>query len=202
MNTQVLHLVLLLVSADAGTGPQATDPEHAALLKIRGGLVEAYNRRDVEGILAFCHPKIVCTWQNAEVTEGREGLRKYYEKMMTGPNRIVESMTADPTVDQLAIIYNGDAAVSRGKMNDHYKLTDGSEFGMDSRWSATLVKEGDTWLITNFHASVGAFDNPLLRFIVGKAALWAGLASAAGAALLTFLITWFVMRRKRAATGG
>jgi ketosteroid isomerase-like protein len=194
-----LALVLLLAAqpaAQPGDAPRADDPVYAELMKVRSGLVEAYNRRDVDGILALCHPNIVVTWQNAEVTEGRAGVRGYYEKMMTGPNKIVESMTAEPTVDKLAVIYDGKTAVSRGAMHDHYKLTDGTEFDLNSRWSATLVKEGDTWLIANFHASVGAFDNPLLAMIVSKASMWVGIAAAAVAAVLASVATWILVRRR------
>jgi len=197
MNALPLLAMLLLV-AEPAAAPQSNDPAHAELLKVRSGLIDAYNRRNVDGILAHCHPKIVVTWQNAEVTEGREGVRGYYEKMMTGPNRIVESMTADPTVDHLAIIYGGDTAVSRGAMNDHYQLTDGTEFDLNSRWSATLVKEGDTWLIANFHASAGAFDNPLLKLIVSRASLWAGVAGAAGGTILAATLSWMLTRRRHA----
>jgi uncharacterized protein (TIGR02246 family) len=198
MNVSTLSAVLLLVAAP-GDAPNAGDPVYVQLLKVRSDLVEAYNRRDLNGILNLCTPNVVVTWQNAEVTEGRDGVRKYYDKMMTGPDRIVESMTADPTVDNLAVLYNGDTAVSRGAMNDHYKLTDGSEFDMHSRWSATLVKDGDKWLIANFHASVGAFDNPLLRMIVGKASLLAGVAGVLAATIVVSLIWWFSGRRRKAA---
>lgn len=187
---------LLLGVTSLVVAPDPKDPAYAELLKVRSGLVDAYNRKDVDGILNLCTPDVVVTWQNAEVTEGREGIRKYYDKMMTGPNRIVESMTANPTVDNLAVLYGGDTAVSRGAMNDHYKLTDGSEFDMNSRWSATLVKDGDRWLIAAFHASIGAFDSPLLHFIVGKASLWSGIAAALAAAAATSLVWWLVGRRR------
>jgi ketosteroid isomerase-like protein len=200
--TAIAAALVIFVGAEAVVAPDprlASNPAYAELLEVRSGLIDAYNRRDVEGILNLCHPQVVVTWQNAEVSETREGVRKYYEKMMTGPNRIVESMTADPTVDDLAVIHGGDTAVSRGKMNDHYRLTDGSEFAMNSRWSATLVKDGDRWLIASFHASVGAFDNPLLTMIVGKAALWTGLTAGLAGAVVGGAIAWFVARRRPAA---
>jgi ketosteroid isomerase-like protein len=199
MNALTLCVLLLAAPDAAAAKPAADDPVYAELMEVRKALVAAYNKRDLDGILAVCHPDVVVTWQNAEVTEGHAGLRGYYEKMMVGPNRIVESMTADPTVDNLAVIHNGDTAVSRGAMDDHFKLTDGTEFDMNSRWSATLVKEGNAWKIVNFHASVGAFNNPLQTMIVGKASLFTGIIAAAAGAVLASIVVWLIARRRPAA---
>lgn len=176
--------------------PQARDPIHDELLKVRTGLIEAYNKSDLEGIIAYCHPNVVVTWQNGEVCKGHEEMRKYINRMMTGPDRVVEKLTADPTVDALSTIYHGDTAVSYGRMNDEYTLRDGMQFKMDSKWSATLVKEGDRWLIANFHASTNAFDNSILRLVASKTAWWSGgIALVAGVVL--GLIGAFLIRRRR-----
>ena len=179
--------------------PTPTDPEHTELMKVRTKLIAAWNKKDMDGVLALCHPKIVATWQNGEVTEGREGIKGYYEKMMVGPKRIVEEMTANPTVDHLAVIYGGDTAVSRGKMNDHYKLADGTEFDMNSRWSATLVKEGDDRLSANYHASAPAFDNPLLNMMLKKAAMWSGVTGGVIGVIVGAIVAAMMARRKTSA---
>lgn len=179
--------------------PQARDPIHDELLKVRTGLIEAYNKNDLEGILSHCHTNVVVTWQNGEVCKGHEEMRKYINRMMTGPDRVVEKLTADPTVDALSTIYHGDTAVSYGRMNDEYTLRDGMHFKMDSKWSATLVKEGDRWLIANFHASTNAFDNSILRLVASKTAWWAGgIGLVAGVVLgLTGAV---LLRRRRSSS--
>ena len=193
----LIFVLLAHAPAALAAPPDSNDPVYAELLKVRTGLVDAYNRKDLDGVLRLCHPQIVVTWQNGEVSEGRDGVKRYYEKMMVGPQRIVETMTADPTVDNLAVIYGGDTAVSRGQMNDHYQLTDGMRFDLNSRWSATLVKDGGEWLIANFHASVNAFDNPLLRMIAKQASLWSGSIGALIGIVLGLVATrWFARHRR------
>ena len=191
-----MPLVVYPLSAAAQEATEVTadtaaeNPEHDRLRAVRAGLVEAYNKGDIEGILAYCHPAIVVTWQNGEVTKGRDELRAYYERMLVGDDAIVEELTADPQVDELSTIYGGDVALARGSMNDNFKLKDGSSFAMNSRWSATLVKENDEWLVADFHPSVNAFDNGVLWMIVKRTA-WL----AAGVALLAGLIVGAVASR-------
>lgn len=176
----------------------AEDPEHDKLRAVRTGLVEAYNKGDIDGILAFCHPAIVVTWQNGEVTKGRDELRAYYERMLIGDDAIVEKLTADPQVDELSTIYGGDVALARGSMNDEFLLTDGSSFAMNSRWSATLVKENDEWLVADFHPSVNAFDNGVLWMIVRRTAwLAAGVALVAG--LIVGVVAGRLFKRRQPA---
>ena len=53
--------------------------------------------------------------------------------------------------------------ISFGSAVEHFKLADGKSFDLPARWSATLVKEGDKWLIASLHASDNLFENPVLE---------------------------------------
>lgn len=120
------------------------------------------NKGDVESELTYFHPNAVITWHNAEVSRGRDGIRSYLNRMLQGPNKVVESYKADVNVDELTILYGGNTGISFGSAVEHFKLANGKNFDLPARWSATLVKEGDKWLIANLHASDNLFDNPLL----------------------------------------
>jgi hypothetical protein len=157
------------------------------------------NKGDIEAELAYFHPNAVVTWHNAEVSRGREGIRTYLNRMLTGPDKVVASYKADVNVDELTILYGGNTCgsntgLSFGSAVEHFTLTSGKTLDLPARWSATLVKEGDKWLIANLHASDNLFDNPLLA-LAKRAAWWAG-----GIALLVgLLIGWFLGGRRRRA---
>lgn len=187
---------LVLTSAVIAAEPDPQNPIYADLLKVRSGIVDAYNQKDLDALLDYCHRDIVVTWQNGEVTEGHEGIRRYHDKMLKGPERVVESMTVAPEVDKLAVLHGDSLAISRGAMNDHYRLTDGSEFSMHSRWSTTLVKQGDRWLIASFHASVPAFDNEILHLAVASTAKIVAVGSAAIVAIIAGTLIWLTRRRR------
>jgi hypothetical protein len=47
-------------------------------------------------------------------------------------------------------------------MKDHYVLGRGPSVNLNSRWSATLIKDNDRWLLASFSASTNAFDNEVV----------------------------------------
>lgn len=189
-------LLVAWLAADSARGQDANTPPHPELRAVRDAMVAAYNRGDMDALLAYCHPNIRVTWQNGEVSRGPAGIRQYHDRMLVGENRIVDKMTADPSVDEVSLIYGGDTAVAVGQMNDHYLLHDGQQFDLHSRWSATLVKENDKWLVANFHASTNAFDNDILRLVASKTAWWASII-AGSAGFMIAIVFLLLMRRLR-----
>lgn len=136
---------------------------HDELRALRDELAGAVNRNDLPAILRCLHPNVVVTWQNAEVSRGREGVRQYYERMLTGPGKVVESFAVQPTVDELTVLHGDDTGVAFGRSLDHFVLAGGLDFTLDGRWSATLVRHEGRWVVASFHASTNLFDNVLLR---------------------------------------
>lgn len=181
-----------LVSAQAPPpAPAADEATHNELRALRDGLLDAMRKGDIERELTFFHPNAVVTWHNAEVSRGRDGIRKYLSRMLQGPNKAVDSFGADVDVDELTILYGGDTGISFGSAVEHFKMAGGRSFDLPARWSATMVKQDGRWLIASLHASDNLFDNPLLnaaRRTIG----WTG-----GIALAVGLILGFLLGRRR-----
>ena len=176
----------------ASQAPPAKDEAvHNELRALRDGLVDAMNKGDIERQLTYLHPNIVVTALNGEVSRGRDGVRAYFLKMTTGPNRVVESFHCEVTVDELTILYGADTGIAFGSAVQSYKLTDGLNLDAKTRWTATLVKEHDHWLVASLHASASLFDNPLLS-MAKRTAYWAG-----GVSLVVGLILGLIIGRRR-----
>jgi ketosteroid isomerase-like protein len=169
------------------------DPAHADLRALRAELVKAINGNHLDDMLALLDDDVVVTFMNAEVGRKPAGVRAYYDKMMNGPNKIVESITIDPTVDELTHLY-GDTGVAFGSSKDHFKLTDGRDFVAETRWTGTLVKKDGKWKVASFHASANAFDNPILWIALKRVGMWVGI----GAAVLGLVIGFLIGRRRAA----
>jgi ketosteroid isomerase-like protein len=187
----VVFLFLAALTGSAQAPPPKDEAVHNELRALRDGLIDAMNKSDIERELAYMHPNVVVTWHNAEVSRGRDGVRAYLTRMLSGPNRVVSSYSATVDVDELTILYGGATGISFGSALEHFKLNDGKMLDLPARWSATLVKEGDKWLIASLHASDNLFDNPMLS-IAKRTAYWAG-----GVCLALGLIAGFALGRRR-----
>jgi uncharacterized protein (TIGR02246 family) len=181
--------------------PPPEDPAHNQLRAVREKLVEAFNKRDYDSFLEHLHPNVIVVWQDGSVSRKREGVREYLKKMLEGPNALVQGITYNLETDDLAILHGGSTAIAWGKLGDHYKLRDGRDFSMDSRWSATLVKDGDRWLVASAHGSVPAFDNEILHQAERTVGWWAGGGALLGGLLIGTAVTLLV-RRSGPAAGG
>jgi ketosteroid isomerase-like protein len=173
------------------------DPAHDELRAVKRGAEAAFNRGDIDGLLAdFVHKDVIVTWQNAEANHGRDAVKDFYNRMMVGPNRVVANLQTTINVDDLSHLFGGDTATALGNMDQHYQLTDGTAFDLHSRWTGTLVKDDGRWKIAAFHVSTNMFDNGVLHTAVRRTAYWVG-GFAGLAALVLGVVVGRASRRPR-----
>lgn len=182
MKRSMLVLLLLTVSLSAQQPDAAT---HDALRQLKTTMEKALNARDLNTIVANVDPNVVFTTMNGDVCRGPEQIRAYFDKMLNAPGHVVKDVKVAFDVDQLTTLYGGDTGIAYGNSNDHYVLTDGKSFDIRGRWTCTMVKNGDRWVIAAFHYSANVFDNPIVdRY---KRAVWqAGIAAGLLCLLLGF----------------
>src|SRR4051812_6066322 len=91
------------VAKQAGPGEPAEkeNPAHEELRTLYKELVAAFNQGDYERVFTYLDEDVMVTWQNAEVSRKPAGVRAYFDKMMKGPPKRVESITINPEVDEL-----------------------------------------------------------------------------------------------------
>jgi len=193
----VLFSPALLHAQEART-PEGDAATHEALRALKNDMEQALNAQDLDRLLSHLHPDVVFTTMNNDVRVGKDAIRAYYEKMRTGPDRVVEKLTAKFEVDDLTRLYD-ETGLAQGSSTDHYVLTDGSDLVVHGRWSCALVKQGDQWLIASFHYSTNVFDNPVLDLVKKKAMTLAGVGGVG--LLLVGLVLGRVTGRRRVTAG-
>ncbi len=166
----------------------------AGIAKLRADLIDSYNKGDLDRLLSHLEPDAVVTWQNGEVCHGPAEVRAYYQKMLVGPGRVAQQVTVEPVVDGRNL-YTG-WSISQGHLNDHYVLADGKAFAFDSRFTAVLHHTKGAWRVAAFHASVDAFDNPVVGLAARRVGTIAGVA-AGGAGVAVGLIVGLLLGRRR-----
>lgn len=142
------------------------DAKHDAIRELRDGLLSAISEKNVDGILKYLHEDVVLTMQDgSELKSVRKhaGVRDYMDRLLTGTSPGVKDLKVDLKVDELTIMHGGDTGVAFGSSNDHYVLSSGGEFDLTTRWSATVVADGNAWQVANLHVSSNLFDNPVVN---------------------------------------
>jgi ketosteroid isomerase-like protein len=175
--------LLLWNTALAQTNSSEVDK---AIARLREGLIDSFSKGDIERLLTFLDTNVVATWQNGEVCEGTAAVKAYYDKMMKGEHPLVSKVTSEPKI--LGRHIQGDWAVSWGELNDHFLLSDGRDLPLNSHFTATIAKRGDSWKVSAFHASVDAFSNPIKGQAVKKMALVAGIGGVITGVLVGLVI--------------
>jgi ketosteroid isomerase-like protein len=176
------------------------DPVHNELRALRDSVLEAFNKNDLDKLLTYVHKNVVATWQNGEVSRGHQGIRDYYNRMMVGEKRVVDSVQAQVQVDELTILYGKTNGIAFGHMDEDFKLRDGRDFLLPNRWTAAVVKEDGKWLISAFHVSANIFDNPVLHIAIRRTAVWTGLLALLAGVLLGLITVSLVRRMRRRPT--
>ncbi len=176
----VLCILLLTLG---GVGSAETDPhakEREQMRAILADVEEALNAHNFDQAAKHLDENGVITYYNAEVTQGHEEGRKYFNRMLKDAAAVVKGYSVTGEVSAPAV-FHGDTAVAYGTTEEHFKLAEGLEFVLHGRWSTTLQKKHDTWKIVALHFSSNLFDNPLLNnakrlyWIIGGVAFSAGL---------------------------
>ena len=209
-NATRIAAVFIVLSCGAGAAvaseqegaSQAASPQlEQELTAVREDLRKAFNAGDLELLLSYCHPQVIATWPNGDVAVGHEGVRKIINTLVKSEQRPFESYRVNPTVENRVVLNDGQVVVSRGQFNDEYTLARprGQQVHLGSLWTATLIKSNDRWLITSFHLSANAFDNPVISLYLRLQRTVAG-AVGAGAGLIVgaALGVWWTRRRLKA----
>jgi ketosteroid isomerase-like protein len=192
--SRLLAVILLLLSAGVTPPALAQADAHEAdrtlLRNLLSGVEKALNEHDVDAVVPFLHPQVVITYQNAEVSRGVEEAKAFYTRMLTGPDPVVKDFSTRAEVSAPAVFYDN-TAVAHGTTREHYTLVEGLDFTLDTRWTATVSKEGEDWKVASLHFSTNLFDNPILA--ATQQTVW----MAAGGGLLIGVVLMFILGRLR-----
>lgn len=167
----------------------------AELDKFRDDLFHAFNTGDYPAMLEkYCHKDIIATWQDGTTSEGHEGVIAEFDKL----KQFIDKMTVDATTDKRLILNDSNLVISSGEMKDNYVLGRGPTVNLNSRWSATLIKDNGRWLLVSFSASTNAFDNEVISLYLTSQKYVASLiAGAIGLVMGMLLLRTLTGRKKR-----
>lgn len=164
----------------------------AELDQFRESLFHAYNEGDYKAMLEkYCHKDVVATWQDGTTSKGYDEVLAEFAKL----KRFIDTMKFYPTTDKRLILNDGKLVIASGPMNDVYELKNhGVTVELRSRWEATLIRDGDRFVLVGFSASTDAFDNQVIDLYLMKTR-YTGWAVGGGVGLLIGIAVAFIAAR-------
>jgi len=154
-----LALLITVFSLPAIAEENAAD--HQELRKILSDVQNSINNKEFKDVEKYLRPDVLITFQDAEVVKGVEGASEYLERKLTGGNAVLKDHHLTAQADEISNII-GNVAIAHGSATQDFKFAAGMEIKLDSKWTATLIKENGTWKAAAIHMSSNVFDNPLL----------------------------------------
>jgi ketosteroid isomerase-like protein len=171
------------------------DPVYEELQLLHQHMQDAVNAQDIDSVLEGVGDDVVFTTMDGQVVRGKNNIRAYFDKMMTGPDAEVKEFQTRFFVDDLTILYGEPEGtrfgIAYGHSQDQYTLYDDTKFEVNPRWSATVMRDAESWKIVNFQYSVNMFDNPVVDKAMGKIAMLS-----CGGLVLGLLLGFFLGSRR------
>lgn len=154
--------------------------EHDKLRALLGTFTQAFNTRNLDPLLPHLHPNFSVTMINQDVVTSPAELKSYLDKQFNGPNALLTDVKIKPEADVLTTFVEGRIGINRGSSVDTYTLKDGRVVTLNTRWTGTAIKDGDTWKVLNAHIGLNAIDNPILEGMEKLKWMWVGGALVVG----------------------
>ncbi len=177
------------------TSPTNREPDHEALRALLKTAKEAVNAKNFDALKPLFHEKFSITTVDQKVFTNFDDFKAHFAGLFTGANAPLKSVTFNPEADALTEFAGDNLGLSHGSSTDTYVFSDGDTRVMNSRWTATLIKDNGKWKILNLHIGANILDNPVTeaaKSYVYKVGVGAGI----GGLLLGFILAWIIRGKK------
>ncbi len=159
----IVPVIMFLTVLSYGVGVDVErKADHRLLVELREKVTTAINNRDIKNLAVCFAKKFVVTTVDQSTITSEKGLEEYYARIFTGPDSLVADMKIEPKADVLTQFLDQNTGYCYGSSMDTYTLKKGIITVLNSRWTATVIKEKKGWRIAAIHAGVNFLDNPVL----------------------------------------
>lgn len=133
-------------------------------------IVDDLNDGAIENFDKYLVADAVVTFYDGRHAVGAEAVKSYMQKMLTGDNPVLKSITTTAEEDTEAKIYPNDFATAHGWLKNELVFVGGKKMQVDGRWTTSLIKQDKQWKVATLHFSTNIFDNAVLN--EAKSSLW------------------------------
>ncbi|MDH5178830.1 MAG: DUF4440 domain-containing protein [Gammaproteobacteria bacterium] len=192
-------IILVMFLCTGLAGYVSAEEDHAIHEELRAllqGIQKAVNEERYGDLAPYFHANMRVTTINQEVIAKPEEIKDYFNRWF-GPGGFLKKVEMKLTADAVTELYaNKTMGIVRGKGAEDYILSDKRKYAMQTRWTATVIKDSDgKWRILSLHIGTNFLDNPILAE-AGSVAKYFGLGG-----LLVGLVLMFIIGKVRGKKG-
>ena len=151
---------------------------HNELRSLVKGIETAVNTEKYGDLKQFFHKNLRVTTVNQNTITSYQGIEDYFNEWF-GEGGYLVSLQMTLTPDALTELYaNKTMGVVRGSGIEKYKLTDGRDLELKTRWTATVIKDSDSkWRILSLHLGTNFYDNAIYNEMSEQLKKWGIIGS-------------------------
>lgn len=197
MFKKIIIAFLFFIPLLANAASEADVEIHQELRQLLTGIETAVNTEHYADLNAYFHQNLRVTTVNQNTLSSYTDIEAYFRDWFGDGGYLVSlKMTLNP--DALTEFYNDKTmGIVRGSGIEKYKLTDGRDIDLKTRWTATVIKDTDgKWRIVALHIGTNFYDNVIYhetkRYLIKM-----GVIGAVLALVLGFGIGFYLRGRKR-----
>ena len=201
MKHRFLYIIALLIGCFMlqpvfGAEEASREADHEALRSLRQKAVDALNNLDLDALASIMAKDFVFTTIDGTVLTNQADMKAYYDRMFAGKDAPLASIKIEAEATILTRFIDEKTGWNYGTARETYSLRNGDEVTLQTKWTATVVKEGENWKIGAVHIGINVLENPILSKAksVGKTL---GFSAGLAGLCIGFLICLVVRRKKR-----
>lgn len=177
-----VFVILVFVSPAFSQENGAREKDHEEMRQLLADVTQAINTKDIDHIRNFFAKDYIYVGADQSAVTNREEFLAYYDQLLGGKSALLKSLNFQPKALMKTKFIQDNVGIVYGESDDTYVLANGHTTKVQSKWSATLVKEDGKWKVATLHNGVNFYDNPeITNFInfwkmVAFVALFIGIA--------------------------
>ena len=163
MFKQLIFVFLVFCSSTVIAAEEVDLAIHDELRGLLSGIEDAVNEERYNDLAVFFHENLRVTTINQEIISSRQEIGEYFDRWF-GADGYLSKVEMKLEADETTRLYADKSfGVVRGAGIEKYILSDSRAYEIQTRWTATVIKDSDDkWRILTLHIGTNFLDNPIL----------------------------------------
>ena len=191
----ILIILGLLRGGVALAGEPNRESDNMALRALHDKMATAVNRQDTQMLMDCFAREFAFTAVNQVVVTNEFQVQALLDRMFRSDNAFLDNLRTEMRPDIPVRFLDANVGICYGGSRDTCTMKSGKVIEMDTRWSATLVKEGGEWKVAMLHVGTDFLDNPVLDGVKKFASIF-GVSAGVGSLVLGFSLGALIGRNK------